>query len=110
MITFGELIFTERVRRNLSLREAAARIGISHTYLASLERDCDPRTGNPLTPSPDVLLKLCNAYGLAYGELAHYFTFVNENDMLLFIVRQLRALRKKNKKRYLEIMAEIELG
>ena len=77
MITFGELIFTERVRRNLSLREAAARIGISHTYLASLERDCDPRTGNPLTPSPDVLLKLCNAYGLANGELAHYFTLKN---------------------------------
>lgn len=108
MITFGERIFNERIQRGWSLREAAARIGISHTYLSAIEKEYDPRTGNPVTPSPDSLLKICNAYDLPYQEPEQVFKSVNEGDAIKFIIHQLRILRKTNKKLYHTILTEAE--
>lgn len=108
MISFGERIFNERAARGWSLRQAAARIGISHTYLAAIERESDPRTGNPVTPSPDSLLKICNAYGIPFRETEKVFTSVNEGDMIKFLITQLRMLRKSDAKMYKTVLTEAE--
>ena len=108
MISFGERIFHERVARGWSLRQASAHIGISHTYLASIEKEYDPRTGNPVTPSRDNLLKICNAYSIPYRETEQMFTSVNEGDTVKFLITQLRIFRKTNKKLYHMILNEAE--
>lgn len=108
MTTFGERIFNERISRGWSLREASAHIGISHTYLSAIEKEYDPRTGNPVTPSPDSLLKICNAYNIPYQETEPLFKSVNEGDMVKFMIHQLRILRKTNKPLYHTILTEAE--
>ena len=108
MITFGERIFNERMERGWSLREASAHIGISHTYLSAIEKEYDPRTGNPISPSPDSLLKICNAYGIPYQETEPLFKSVNEGDLVKFLITQLRMLRKTDKRLYQTILSEAE--
>ena len=108
MISFGERIFNARMEKGWSLREAAARIGISHTYLSAIEKEYDPRTGNPVTPSPDSLLKICNAYNIPYQETEHMFRSVNEGDLLKFLVAQLRILRKTDRKLYQSVLSDAE--
>ncbi len=107
MKSFGERIFEARQAQGWSLREAAANIGISHTYLSAIEKEYDPRTGNPVTPSPDSLLKICNAYHLPYQEAA-VFTSVNEGDVRKFLIQQLKMLRKTDSKTYRSILSEAE--
>ncbi|MBQ1965634.1 MAG: helix-turn-helix transcriptional regulator [Clostridia bacterium] len=107
MKSFGETIFEARMEQGWSLREAAANIGISHTYLSAIEKEYDPRTGNPVTPSPDSLLKICNAYHLPYRETA-VFTSVNEGDVRKFLIQQLKMLRKTDPKTYRAILSEAE--
>ena len=108
MKSFGERIFEARMEKGWSLREASARIGISHTYLSAIEKEYDPRTGNPVTPSPDSLLKICNAYDIPYRETEQVFTSVNEGDLLKFMFHQLRILRKTDPKIYKLILSEAE--
>ncbi len=108
MKSFGERIFEARMERGWSLREAAANIGISHTYLSSIEKEYDPRTGNSVSPSPDSLLKICNAYDLPYRETEHLFQSVNEGDLIKFMIHQLRILRKSDRKTYKMILSEAE--
>ena len=108
MKSFGERIFEARMERGWSLREAAANIGISHTYLSAIEKEYDPRTGNSLSPSPDSLLKICNAYDLPYEETEPLFQSVNEGDLIKFMIRQLRLLRKNDRKTYKMILSEAE--
>lgn len=106
-MTFSEQIAAARRDRGWSLREAAVRIGISHTYLLSLEKG-DPRTGKPVVPSADCLLKLCNAYGLSYREVAQPFYSVNEGDLVKFLVGQLRVLRRENNRLYRRVLRDAE--
>lgn len=108
MKSFGERIFEARMKKGWSLREASARIGISHTYLSSIEKEYDPRTGNPVTPSPDSLLKICNAYNLPYRDTEQIFKSVNEGDLIKFMIHQLRILRKTDRKVYKAILSEAE--
>ena len=107
MISFGERIFNARMEQGWSLREAAARIGISHTYLSAIEKEYDPRTGNPVTPSPDSLLKICNAYHIPYQE-TEVFHSINEGDVRKFLIQQLKMLRKTDPKTYRAILSEAE--
>jgi len=108
MQSFGERIFHARMEKGWSLREASAHIGISHTYLSSIEKEYDPRTGNPVTPSPDSLLKICNAYNIPFRETEQLFTSVNEGDLMKFMIHQLRILRKTDKRTYQIILSEAE--
>ena len=107
MKSFGERIFEARMEKGWSLREAAANIGISHTYLSAIEKEYDPRTGNPVTPSADSLLKICNAYKIPYRE-TEVFTSVNEGDVVKFLTQQLKILRKSDPKTYRAILSEAE--
>ncbi len=108
MKSFGERIFDARMEKGWSLREASAHIGISHTYLSAIEKEYDPRTGNPVTPSPDSLLKICNAYDIPYRETEQVFKSVNEGDLMKFMIHQLRILRKTDKRNYQRILSEAE--
>ncbi len=50
--------FIKQKRGNLSLREFANLIGISHSHLDSIEKGFDPKTGKPVNISLEVLNKL----------------------------------------------------
>lgn len=63
----GEYLKT--VRGTLSLREAAAKSGLSHSYIHSLEKGKHPRTDEEILPSPDTLCKLSVAYNHPYHDL-----------------------------------------
>lgn len=54
---------------NLSLREAAQKIGISHGYLDKLEKGVDPRTQTNNKPTPETLRLIADAYHLDYNNL-----------------------------------------
>lgn len=67
MNEFGEKI--KELRGNQSLREAAKNIGISHTYLDSLEKGFDPRSGKERKPTSEIVGKLANYYNYSYFDL-----------------------------------------
>lgn len=67
MNEFGEKI--KALRGKQSLREAAKNIGISHTYLDSLEKGFDPRSGKERKPTSEIVGKLANYYNYSYFDL-----------------------------------------
>jgi transcriptional regulator with XRE-family HTH domain len=76
----------KKLRGEKSLREAAKEIGISHTYLDSLENG-DKRSGKMLKPTPDTLKLISKAYNFDYYKLmsiAGYLEEVvgHENDLV----------------------------
>lgn len=101
---FEETLFQLRKQRGMSLREAASAIGISHTYLSALEKGKDPRTGNPIVPSQQVLLSICNVYGIEYTQAYSYFSLNEEHDIYSFMAHQLNALRKTNPDRFKSVL------
>jgi transcriptional regulator with XRE-family HTH domain len=54
--------YLKELRGNRSLREVEKLSGVSHTYLSSLEKGEDPRTGKERKPTPETLLKLAKTY------------------------------------------------
>lgn len=56
-------------RGDLSLRDYAKKVGISHTHLDSIEKGYDPRTGKPVTISLDTFIKLSDATGIPIEKL-----------------------------------------
>jgi transcriptional regulator with XRE-family HTH domain len=65
---FGD--YLRALRGDKSIREVARAIGVSHTYLTTLEKGYDPRTKKPRKPNPNVLNKLASYYNIPNGELA----------------------------------------
>lgn len=57
------------MKRGMTLREAAKRSGLSHSYISSLEQGKHPRTKAPISPSPESLKGLSAAYNYPYEEL-----------------------------------------
>lgn len=57
------------LRGKESLRDAAKRIGISHTYLDTIEKGYDKRSGKPVNPSPETLKMISKAYNYSYEKL-----------------------------------------
>jgi len=67
MKKLGELL--KELRGKESLRNASERIGISHTYLDTIEKGFDKRSGKPVKPTPDTLKLISKAYDCSYEEL-----------------------------------------
>lgn len=103
-MNFEEILYNKRMEKGLSLRMASALIGISHTYLSALEKGKDPRTGAPLIPSQDVLLKICKAYDIEYSKAIAYFSIHNNQDIYTYMGQQLNALKKTDPKRFKEVL------
>jgi transcriptional regulator with XRE-family HTH domain len=59
----GELLADARKRRKLTLRAVQEEVGISNAYLSQLE------TGKVQSPSPIVLHKLSELYGVSYAAI-----------------------------------------
>jgi len=73
-----QLLTKIRTNRGLSLREAAKRSGLSHSYIDILEKGFHPKTKSPVQPSPDSLKALSKAYGYPYEELMKTAGYLDE--------------------------------
>ncbi len=104
MIKFEEKLVKAREKKKLSLREAAAFIGISHTYLSALEKGFDPRTGKNIVPSQQVLLKICKAYSFDYDKVFASFSLPTTNDFYVNMGYQLKTLRKSDPDKFKNIL------
>ncbi|AWZ48339.1 hypothetical protein C3495_05680 [Clostridiaceae bacterium 14S0207] len=63
------ILIKKRKDLGLSLRNAAKLIGISHSYLSTLEKGKDPRNNAPISPTPETLQLISKAYNISYSEL-----------------------------------------
>ncbi|MDR7237174.1 helix-turn-helix domain-containing protein [Neobacillus drentensis] len=57
------------LRGDRSLREVAEITGLSHSYIADIEKGFRRGSNNPINPSPDTLRRLAKAYLYDYDEL-----------------------------------------
>lgn len=64
---FGD--YLKELRGNRSLREMEKITGISHTYLSTLEKGYDPRSGKERKPTPETLKKLSESLNVPYEDL-----------------------------------------
>lgn len=64
---FGE--YLKELRGKRSLREMERVTGISHTYLSTLEKGYDPRSGKERKPTPETLKKLSATLEVSYTDL-----------------------------------------
>jgi transcriptional regulator with XRE-family HTH domain len=81
MSEIGE--FLRKLRGKRSLREIEKISGVSHTYLSSLEKGADPRTGKERKPTAETLKKLAEVYDYDYIDLldkAGYLTNVTTQE------------------------------
>lgn len=68
-MTLGAYIKSYRERNSLSQRQFAGKSGVSNAYISMLEKNENPRTGLPLSPTMPVLKKLASAMGLTVNDL-----------------------------------------
>lgn len=78
MYELGGLLKT--LRGKLSLREAAARSGLSYSYISSLEKGKHPRTGAPINPTPEILRSLAKAYNYPHEELMRKAGYLDKEE------------------------------
>lgn len=78
MKTLGEVI--KDLRGKASLREAAKKIGISHTYLDTVEKGFDKRSGSPIKPTPETLRLISAAYNYPYKELMKLAGYIEDSS------------------------------
>ncbi|WP_145233008.1 helix-turn-helix transcriptional regulator [Staphylococcus arlettae] len=67
MNLFGEYI--KQLRGDTSIRQAAKCIGVSHTYLDSLEKGYDMRTNSKRSPSVVTVNKIAQHYNVDFKQL-----------------------------------------
>lgn len=59
--SLSEFLKKTASENQLSLREFAKVLGISHAYIGKLMAGVDPRTNNPISPTISVLIKIADA-------------------------------------------------
>jgi len=65
-----------RTERGASLRDFSGLLGISHAYLNKLEKGEDIRTGKPITPTIDTLVKIAEGLNIPinkFMDMCGYF-------------------------------------
>lgn len=65
----GELIKKYRTDYELSQRDFAKRCNLSHTYIAALEKNIDPRTGKPIAPTLEAVKNIAYAMNMDIEDL-----------------------------------------
>lgn len=76
-------VFLRGLRGKMSLREASQKSGLSHSYIAALEQDKRPGTNAPISPSPESLKRLAEAYGYPYEELMRKAGYLNDEGKIV---------------------------
>lgn len=61
--TLGDVIREYRRKHSISMDVFAKRSGLSKAYISMLERNKNPRTGNPIAPSLETYISVANATG-----------------------------------------------
>lgn len=102
--TFAQTIKAKRLEKGLSLREASALIGISHTYLSALENGRDPRSKKPVTPSAGVVFNVCKAYGLDFVELIGDSGIPDERMFYRYVAKKIFEMKKTNPRQYRQLL------
>lgn len=108
----GKRLKEAREARNLSLRKAAEMIRVSHTYLDTLEKGRDPRTGNPVNPSAEILVQISKGYSIPIEELLPLDNKANEDNSLDFdaITHNLQKLRPEDRDAILYLINRLARG
>ncbi|MGN1269390.1 MAG: helix-turn-helix domain-containing protein [Clostridia bacterium] len=67
----GDIILNYRNSFNpkISQRDFAKKCGLSHTYIAALEKNIDPRTGKPIAPTLDTVKFVAKAMNIHIEDL-----------------------------------------
>lgn len=70
-MTLGDIILSYRnsFAPKMSQRDFAKKCGLSHTYIAALEKNVDPRTGKPIAPTLDTVRDVALAMNLPIEKL-----------------------------------------
>lgn len=71
-MTLGEFIKAYRERNDLSQRQFADKSGVSNGYISMLEKNENPKTGQPLSPSMPVLKKIASAMGMTVNDMCSF--------------------------------------
>ena len=82
MSKFQDTIKSRREALNLSVRKASEKIGISHTYLAALEKGVDTRGLPSVKPTPDTLRLISDAYSLSYELLMELCDYESKEERI----------------------------
>lgn len=75
-MTLGELL--KEMRGDMSLRDAAEKLGVSHTYLQRLESGVDPRSGKKIIPSITTLRTIAEGYKVPLESLLSVAGFLDD--------------------------------
>lgn len=87
----GDFIKKYRIEYKLSQRDFAKRCGLSHTYIAALEKNIDSRTGKPIAPTLESVKSIAFAMGIEIEDLLkaldknQEFTINSENNKPSFV-------------------------
>ncbi len=67
----GNIIFNYRnsFTPKMSQRDFAKRCGLSHTYIAALEKDIDPRTGKSIAPTLNTVKYISKGIGISIEDI-----------------------------------------
>lgn len=68
-MTLGTLVEVFRKEHDLSQRQFAMRCGLSNGYISMLEKNNNPKTGLPVTPSLTALKKIAQGMNMSLDEL-----------------------------------------
>lgn len=68
-MTLSEAIKIYRTDHDLSQRQFANACGLSNGYIAMIEREVNPSTGEPIKPTIAALKKIANGMGISMGDL-----------------------------------------
>lgn len=68
-MTLSDFVKEYRKNHDLSQRQFAAICGLSNGYISMLEKNLNPKTGLPLTPSLTALKKIADGMGMPLGDM-----------------------------------------
>lgn len=70
-MTLGDIILNYRnsFSPKMSQREFAKRCSLSHTYIAALEKNLDPRTNKPIAPTLDTVKYVSAGMGISIEDI-----------------------------------------
>lgn len=74
--------FLKELRGERSFREMEKITGLSHTYLSSLEKGVDPRSGSERKPTPSVLKQLSEKLSIDYSTLMEAAGYLPEAESM----------------------------
>jgi len=84
----GKLLKERREEKRLTLRGAAEKLGLSHSYLSTIEKAKDPRTGLPIKPSIETLESIVSLYEMDFGNVLELAGYTIDLDNLYGISKE----------------------